>query len=61
MSAGDEAFKPEKLILFTFKGRVTVFFMDGYTLDGELIKQDLLNIFVLVDNEPKMISRSQIR
>jgi hypothetical protein len=61
MSAGDEAFKAEKLLLFTFKGRVTVFFLDGYTVDGELIKQDLLNIYLLVDNEPRMISRSQIR
>lgn len=61
MSAGDEAFNAQKLILFTFKGRVTVFFMDGYTLDGELIKQDLFNIYLLVDNEPRMVSRSQIR
>lgn len=61
MSAGDEAFNPQQLILFTFKGRVTVFFMDGFTLDGELIKQDLFNIYLLVDNEPRMVSRSQIR
>ncbi len=61
MSAGDELFSVEKSILFTFKGRVTVFFMDGYSLDGELIQQDLFNIYLLVDDQPRMIPRSQIR
>ena len=61
MSAGGEAFNAENLFLLTLNGQVTVHFMDGYTLEGELIKQDLFNIFLLIDNQPRMISRSQIR
>jgi sRNA-binding regulator protein Hfq len=45
----------------TLKGRVTVHFIDGNSLEGELTNQDAYNIFLTVDNRPHMIPRLQIR
>ena len=61
MSAEDNTLNAASLFLLTFDGPVTIHFMDGGTLEGELIKQDLFNIFVQVDDQPQLISRSQIR
>jgi sRNA-binding regulator protein Hfq len=51
----------KNLFLLTLKDKITVHFVDGQTLEGEFATQDELNIFVMVDNEPMMIPRSQIR
>ena len=48
-------------LLLTLKGRVTVHFMDGQTLEGEFASQDMFNIFLTVGHEPLMIPRSQIK
>lgn len=48
-------------LLLTLTGRVTVHFMDGQSLAGEFISQDMFNIFLTVDSEPLMIPRSQIK
>jgi hypothetical protein len=51
----------EKLLLLTLEGPVTVCFMDGQLLEGELLKQDLFNYYLMVEGEVRMISRSQVR
>jgi len=56
MSAGSE-----KQLLLTFEGPVTVCFLDGQLLEGKLFKQDLFNYYLLVEGEPTMVSRSQVR
>lgn len=60
MSATGDVRNPQDLFLLTFKGQVTVHYVDGRTLEGELSTQDAWNIFLTVDNEPVMIPRSQI-
>ncbi len=47
--------------LLSIQGRVTVHFLDGQTLSGEIITQDKLHIFLEVDHEPVQIPRQQIR
>ncbi len=59
MTAEDDALKQNRSTL-TLKGRVTVRFIEGHSLDGELVAQDRWNIFVKVDNQPVMIPRSQV-
>ena len=49
------------MFLLTLKGQVTVHFIDDRTLQGEIMAQDSLNIFLTSDQQPVMISRSQIR
>ena len=61
MSTESDAFYSKNPFLLTVKGQITVHFIDGQTLEGEFVTQDELNIFVMVDNEPMMIPRSQIR
>jgi len=51
----------EDFFLLTLKGQILIEFIDGDTLEGEFVTQDALNIFVKIDGEPVMISRSQIR
>ena len=58
MSNLDQAAGPR---LFAFKGLVAVHYLDGTTLEGEYVSQDVYNIFVDVDGTTVMISRSQIR
>ncbi len=48
-------------VLLTIKGQITLHFMDGKTLTGEFATQDSLNIFLVINGEPLMIPRSQIR
>jgi|GEM_PF-1637045 len=50
-----------KMLLLTLEGPVTVCFMDGHLLEGELFKQDLFNYYLLVESEARMVSRSQVR
>ncbi len=47
--------------VLTLKGRITVHFLDGNTLEGEIATQDEFNIFLTINNQPYMIPRSQIR
>ena len=61
MSANDDMLYSKNLFLLTFKGRMTVHFMDGQTLEGEFVAQDELNIFLTIDHEPIMVPRYQIR
>jgi predicted component of type VI protein secretion system/sRNA-binding regulator protein Hfq len=61
MSDASHAVYPEGLPLLTLKGQVSIYFLDGQSLDGELVSQDQFNIFLKVDNEPVMIPRLQIR
>ena len=51
----------EKLLLMTLEGPVTIYFMDGQQLVGELFKQDLFNFYLLAEGEARMVSRSQVR
>ncbi|RME77845.1 MAG: FHA domain-containing protein [Chloroflexi bacterium] len=46
--------------LYTLKGKVVVHFVDGQTLEGELVKQDVLNFFLQVEDEPWLVPRSQV-
>ncbi len=61
MPAEDDQLYPNKPYLLTFKGQVTIYFMDGQTLTGEITAQDAFNIFLTVDGVPHLVSRSQIR
>jgi hypothetical protein len=61
MSTKGDTFHSRNPFLLTVKGQITVHFIDGQTLEGEFVTQDELNIFVMADNEPMMIPRSQIR
>lgn len=61
MSAEDNLLYSKKPFLLTLKGRITVSFMDGQTLEGEIAAQDELNIWLTIDDTPHLISRSQIR
>lgn len=61
MSAEADALYSKKPYLLTLKGRITVHYLDGQTLEGEIAAQDELNIWLTVDDTPHLISRSQIR
>lgn len=61
MSADADLHYSRKPFLLTLKGKVTVQYMDGQTLEGEIAAQDELNIWLIVDGSPHLISRSQIR
>ncbi|HEX9921449.1 MAG TPA: FHA domain-containing protein [Anaerolineae bacterium] len=61
MSTEGEAHYLNNQKLLTLKGQVTVHFIDGNTLEGEITNQDAYNIFLTVDDQPHMIPRLQIR
>jgi hypothetical protein len=61
MSADANVFYSRKPFLLTLKGMVTVQYLDGQTLEGEIAAQDDLNIWLRVGDTPYLISRSQIR
>lgn len=61
MPAEDDQLYGSKPYLLTFKGQVTVYFIDGQTLTGEITAQDAFNIFLTVEGVPHLVSRSQIR
>jgi pSer/pThr/pTyr-binding forkhead associated (FHA) protein/sRNA-binding regulator protein Hfq len=61
MSAEDNPLYSKKPFLLTLKGWITVYFMDGQSLEGEIAAQDELNIWLTIDDTPHLISRSQIR
>ena len=61
MSTEGDALYAKKLSLLTLKGRLEVHFIDGQMLQGEFVTQDEFNIFLMVDDKPAMIPRSQIR
>ena len=48
-------------ILLALKGQVIVYCTNGDTLAGKYETQDAYNIFIKIDDEPVMISRSQIK
>jgi sRNA-binding regulator protein Hfq len=60
MSAEGDIRYSQELFLLALKGPVTVHFVDGRTLEGEFTTQDAWNVFLMVDDEPTMIPRSQI-
>ncbi len=47
--------------VLTFGGPVTLYFLDGLALAGEIAAQDDFNLFLKVDDAPVLIPRSQIR
>lgn len=61
MSAEADVFYSRKPFLLTLKGMVTVQYLDGQTLEGEIAAQDDLNIWLKVGDVPYLISRNQIR
>lgn len=61
MSAESDLLLSKKPYLLTLKGPVTVHYLDGQTLEGEIAAQDDLNIWLTVDDTPHLIPRSQIR
>jgi hypothetical protein len=61
MSTEGGALYSRKLFLLALKGQITVQFTDGHILEGEFITQDEFNIFLILDDKPMMIPRSQIR
>jgi hypothetical protein len=61
MSAEVDVIYSKKPYLLTLKGRITVHYLDGQTIEGEIVAQDELNIWLTVDDAPHLISRSQIR
>ena len=60
MSVEGDTHYSQELFLLALKGPVTVYFVDGRTLQGQFTTQDAWNIFLMVDDEPMMIPRSQI-
>lgn len=61
MSTEGGALYAKKLFLLALKGQITILFADGDILEGEFITQDEFNIFLMVDDKPMMIPRSQIK
>lgn len=61
MSADADVLYSRKPFLLTLKGLVTVQYLDGQTLEGEIVAQDDLNIWLKVGDAPYLISRNQIR
>ena len=61
MSADADVLYSKKPFLLTLKGQVTVQYLDGQTLEGEIAAQDDLNVWLRVDDTPYLISRNQIR
>lgn len=61
MLGADNVLYSNNLPLLTLKGLVAIHFLDGDVLEGEFASQDIFNIFLLVEGEPVMIPRSQIR
>lgn len=61
MSADADVLYSRKPFLLTLKGIVTVQYLDGQTLEGEIAAQDDLNIWLKVGDTPYLISRNQIR
>ncbi len=47
--------------LFTLKGPIAIQLLDGEEIEGEFATQDAYNIFIMVDGEPLMVPRLQIR
>lgn len=47
--------------LYTLTGPVVVHFLDGHTQEGELVKQDMFNLFLQVNSTPWLIPRAQVR
>ncbi len=60
MSAEQSVVYSQNVQLFTLKGDVTVTFLDGQSFTGRLVKQDMFNLFFLVEGEVRMTSRSQV-
>jgi hypothetical protein len=61
MSADADVHYSRKPFLLTLKGMVTVQYLDGQTLEGEIAAQDDLNIWLKVGDTPYLLPRSQIR
>ncbi len=61
MPAEVDQFYANKPYLLTLKGQVTIYFIDGQTLTGEITAQDTFNVFLSIEGVPHLISRSQIR
>jgi hypothetical protein len=61
MSAAADPLYSRKPFLLTLKGKVTVHYLDGQTLEGEIAAQDELNIWLTIDGAPHLIPRNQIR
>lgn len=61
MSAEANLLYEKKSFMLTLTGRITVHFLDGQTLEGEITGQDEFNLLVMADNTPFLIPRSQIR
>lgn len=61
MPADTDVLYAKKPFVLTLKGQVTVQFMDGQTLEGEIAAQDDLNIWLRTGDTPYLISRNQIR
>ena len=47
--------------LYTLNGPVIVHFLDGHTQEGELVRQDMFNLFLQVNSTPWLIPRAQVR
>lgn len=61
MSADPDLPVSKKPFGLTLKGNVTVHYLDGQTLEGEIAAQDELNIWLTIDDTPYLIPRHQIR
>ena len=61
MSNANDAFSTDNPKLLTLKGEVSVHFLDGQVIEGKFASQDAFNIFLMVEGEPTMIPRHQIR
>ncbi len=61
MSAEDPVLYVNKPYSLTLTGPITVHYLDGQALHGEILAQDALNIFLKVEGVPHLIPRQQIR
>ncbi|MFN8453861.1 MAG: FHA domain-containing protein [Anaerolineae bacterium] len=61
MSAEDPILNINKPYTLTLKGSITVHYLDGQVLNGEILAQDAFNIFLKVEDVPHLIPRQQIR
>jgi len=60
MMSNAEIIATKEVYALSIKGTVTLYFIDGQTLTGEITAQDTFNIFLQVDDAPVMISRQQV-
>lgn len=61
MSSTDGMISAGNPLLLTLKGQISVHLLSGDTVEGKFAAQDAYNFFLMVDDEPLMIPRVQVK